>query len=87
MKFSILSSRAIGENRVDVYLRFTHQPCCGGHPTSYNDHREGVVNLILENNRWVIDDFVAVYENDELLRPSDGYPECKGGQWVGEPRY
>ena len=81
MKFSILGSRAIGENRIDVHLRFTHN-CCG-HPDSY--HPEGVVTAILENNRWVIDDFVAMYGNDELLRLSDGYPECKGGQWVGLP--
>jgi hypothetical protein len=85
MKFSILSSRAIGENRVDVHLRFTHkQTYCCGHPTSH-DHFEGVVTVILENNRWVIDDFVAMYENEALLRLSDGYPECKGCQWVGLP--
>ena len=42
---------------------------------------------ILENNRWFIGDFVAMYENDELLRLCDGYPECKDGQWVGEPPY
>lgn len=76
--FSILDSRAIGENRVDVHLRFNL-----GQPPSY-DHAEGVVTVILENKRWVIDDFVPMYENDELLRLSDGYPECRGGQWVGE---
>jgi hypothetical protein len=87
MKFSILSSKAIGENRVDVHLRFTHkQTYCCGHPTSY-EHYEGLVTVILEYKRWVIDDFVAMYENDELLRLSDGYRECKGVQWVGEPPY
>jgi hypothetical protein len=87
MKFSILSSRTIGGNRVDVQLRFTYkQTYCCGQPPSY-DHPEGVVTAILENNRWVIDDFVAMYENDELLRLSDGFPQCKGGQWVGEPAY
>jgi hypothetical protein len=88
MKFSILSSRAIGENRVDVHLRFTYkQTYCCGQPTSY-DHWEGVVSAILENNRWVIDDFVSMYENDELLRLSDGYPkECRSGKWVGETPY
>jgi hypothetical protein len=87
MKFSILSSRAIGENRVDVHLRFTHkQTYCCGHPASY-DHWEGVVTTILENNRWVIDDFVSMYRNDELFRLSSGYPECKGGLWVGESPY
>lgn len=87
MTFSILSSKTIGENRVDVQLRFTHkQTYCCGHPASY-DHFEGVVTAILENNRWVIDDFVAMYENDELLRLSGRYPECKGGQWVGETPY
>ncbi len=88
MKFSILSSRAVGKNRTDVHLRFTYkQTYCCGYPASY-DHPEGVVTAILENNRWVIDDFVAMYENDELLRLSDGYPkECKAGRWVGETPY
>jgi hypothetical protein len=87
MRFSILSSRAIGNNRVDVHLRFTHkQTYCCGHPTSY-DHAEGVVTAVLENKRWVIDDFVAMYENDELIRLSDGYSVCKAGQWVGEKPY
>jgi hypothetical protein len=89
MKFSILGSTAIGENRVDVHLRFTHkQTYCCGYPTAY-EHYEGVVTVILESHRWLIDDFVAL-ENRALLRLSDGYPECKGGQWVdspGEPPY
>jgi hypothetical protein len=79
-KFSILSSKAIGDNRVDVHLRLT------GDPAS-SLHFDGVATVILENNRWVIDDFVAMYANDELLRLSDGYPECKRGQWVGEKPY
>lgn len=87
MKFSILSSKTIGENRVDVQLRFAHkQTYCCGHPASY-DHFEGVVSAILENNRWFVVDFVARYENDKLLRLSDGYPECRDGQWVGKPPY
>jgi len=45
------------------------------------------MTVILESNRWVIDDFVSMYENDELLRLSDGYPQCKDGQWVGEKPY
>jgi hypothetical protein len=45
-----------------------------------HEHYEGVVIVILESNRWVIDDFVSMYENDELLPLSDGYSECKGGQ-------
>jgi hypothetical protein len=80
MKFTILSSEAIGENRVDVHLRFTLKQ------TNSYDY-EGVVTVIQESNRWVIDDFVSMYENDELIRLSDGYPECKGGQWVGETPY
>lgn len=85
MKFSILSSKTIGENRVDVNLRFTHrQTYCCGHSVSY-DQWEGVVTAVLEDNRWVIDDFVGMYENDELLRLSSGYPECKGDHWVGLP--
>jgi hypothetical protein len=79
-KFSILSSKAIGDNRVDVHLRLT------GDPAS-SDHFDGVATVILENDRWVIDDFVAMYANDELIRLSDGYPECKRGQWVGETPY
>ena len=83
MKFSILSSKTIGDNRVDIHLGFTHkQIYCCGYPTSY-EHYEGVVTVILENNRWVIGDFVALYEHDDLVRLSDGYPQCKGGQWVG----
>jgi hypothetical protein len=74
--FLILSSRAIGENRVDVELSFT---------TDFDF--EGVVTAILENNRWVIDDYVAMYENDDLRRLSAGYSDCKGGQWVGESPY
>ena len=87
IKFSILDSRAAGENRVDVHLRFTQKDDGYGHPPSYY-FAEGVVTAVLENNRWVIDDFVAMYENDELRRLSDGYPEaCKGGRWVGERPY
>jgi hypothetical protein len=87
--FRILGSRAVGENRVDVELRFTTKQTFSpdlGLPPSY-DHYEGVVTAILENNRWVIDDYVAMYENDELQRLSAGYSECKGGQWVGETPY
>jgi hypothetical protein len=79
-KFSILSSKTIGENRVDVHLRLTGDPASSA-------NFDGVATVILENNRWVIDDFVAMYANDELLRLSDGYPECKRGHWVGEKPY
>jgi len=72
--FRILSSRAIGDNRVDVLIAFKED---------WGDS-EGDVTAILENNRWVIDDYVSMYENDELRRLSAGYPQCKGGQWVGE---
>jgi hypothetical protein len=87
-KFSILGSRAIGKNRVDVHLRFTQkQTYCCGQPTSY-DHAEGVVTAIPEDKRWVIDDFVpATHENDGPRRLSDGYSECKNGQWVGQKPY
>jgi len=87
--FRILSSRAVAENRVDVELGFTTKQTYSpdlGLPPSY-DHYEGVVTAILENSRWVIDDYVAMYENDELRRLSAGYPQCKGSQWVGEPPY
>lgn len=86
MKFSILSSRTIGENRVDVHLKFTlKEACCD--KLAAQERYEGVVTVILENNRWVIDDFVPMYGNDELLRLSDGFSVCKGGQWVGEKPY
>lgn len=86
-KFSMLGSKTIGENRVDVHLRFANkQTYCCGHPASYEDY-EGLVTVILENHRWVVDDFVWLDGNDELLRLSDGYPECKSGQWVGETPY
>jgi hypothetical protein len=84
--FTILCSKAIGENRVDVHLRFTLKQT---NPDDYlmaHERYEGVVTVILESNRWVIDDFVS-FENDELLRLSDGYPECKSGQWAGETPY
>jgi hypothetical protein len=47
------------------------------------------VTVILEGHRWLIDDFEAL-DIRALLRLSDGYRECKGGQWVdspGEPPY
>jgi len=75
--FRILGSRSVGENRVDVLIAFKED---------WGDS-EGDVTAILENNRWVIDDYIAMYENDELQRLSAGYPECKGGQWVGEEPY
>ena len=75
--FRILRSRSVGENRVDVLIAFKED---------WGD-AEGNVTAILENNRWVIDDYVAMYENDELRRLSAGYPECKGSQWVGEKPY
>jgi hypothetical protein len=87
--FRILGSRSIGDNRVDVDLRFTTKQSYSpdlGLPPSY-DHYEGVITAILENNRWVIDDYVAMYDNDELKRLSAGYSECKGAQWVGENPY
>jgi hypothetical protein len=87
--FRILGSRAVGENRVDVELGFTTKQTYSpdlGLPPSY-EHYEGVVTAILENHRWVIDDYVAMYENDELRRLSAGYSQCKGGQWVGETPY
>jgi len=76
-RFRILNSRSVGKNRIDVLIAFKRD---WGNP-------EGDVTAILENNRWVIDDYVAMYENDELRRLSAGYPECKDGRWVGEQPY
>jgi len=72
--FRILGSRSVGEDRVDVLIAFKED---------WGDS-EGDVTAILESNRWVIDDYVSMYENDELRRLSAGYAQCKGGQWVGE---
>jgi hypothetical protein len=72
--FRILGSRAIGDNRVDVLIAFKED---------WGDS-EGDVTAILENNRWAIDDYVAMYMNDDVQRLSAGYSECKGGHWVGE---
>ncbi len=72
--FKILGSRAIGDNRVDVLIAFKED---GG-------DSQGDVTAILENNRWVIDDYVTLYMNDDLRRLSTGYLQCKGGQWAGE---
>jgi hypothetical protein len=81
-KFSILGSRSVGDNRVDVHLQFPEpEYCCRQRPPYY--YTEGDVSVILENDRWVIDDYISMYENDELLRLSAGYSECKGGQWDG----
>ena len=75
--FRVLSSRAVGDNRVDVLIAFKE---------NWGDS-EGDVTAILENNKWVIDDYVAMYENDDLQRLSAGYWECQSGQWVGETPY
>lgn len=72
--FRISGSRAIGEDRVDALIAFREDW----------GESEGDVTAILENSRWVIDDYVAMYGNDELRRLSAGYPECRGGKWVGQ---
>lgn len=85
-KFSVLDSRAIGENRVDVHLRFTPTDCCDD--LMAHEHYDGIVSVIRENHHWVVDDFVPMYGNDDLHRLSEGYPaECKAGRWIGEPAY
>jgi hypothetical protein len=77
LAYRILGSRSVGDNRVDVLLAFKEDW----------GESEGDVTVVLENGRWVIDDYVAMYENDELTRLSAGYSECKDGRWVGEPAY
>jgi hypothetical protein len=77
LAFRILGSRSVGDNRVDVLLAFKEDW----------GESEGDVTVVLENGRWVIDDYVAMYENDDLSRLSAGYSECKDGRWVGEPAY
>jgi hypothetical protein len=75
--FRIIRSIAIGQNRVDVLIAFKQD---------WGDS-EGNVTAILENGRWVVDDYVSMYENSELRPLSDGFPECEGGLWVGETPY
>ena len=84
-RFSILGSKAIGENRVDVHLMFTAQ---SADKSEADWHYEGLVTVILENHRWVVDDFLPLDENNELWRLSDRYPVvCKDGHWADEPSY
>lgn len=82
--FRMGRSRAVGDHRVDVELIFTTKQtyCCGKSPDY--EHYRGVVTAVLENGRWVVDDYVAMYENDDLRRLSNGYPQCKDNHWVGE---
>lgn len=75
--FRILGSRSVGKNRVDVLLAFKEDW----------GESQGDVTAILVNGRWAIDDYVAMYENDDLSRLSAGYSACKDGRWVGEPVY
>src|SRR5208282_205589 len=63
--FRILGSRAIGDKRVDILIAFKED---------WGDS-EGDVTAILENNRWVIDDYVTMYMNDDLQRLSAGYSQ------------
>jgi len=85
-KFSILDSKSIGDSRVDVHLQFPEpEYCCSQRPPYF--YTEGIVTVILENGRWVVDDYVTMYENDDLRRLSDGFSVCKGGQWVGQIPY
>jgi len=46
---------------------------------------QGDVTVILEKGRWVVDDYVSMYGNDDLVRLSAGYSQCKDGRWVGGP--
>jgi hypothetical protein len=70
-------------SRQSGYLTHKQTYCCG-YPTSY-DHYEGILTVILENDRFVIDDFVALDDCTPLHRLADGFPQCKGGRWVGRP--
>jgi len=90
MKFSVLSSTE-KKDKVDVHLRFTHkQTYCCGKPTAY-EHYEGIVTVIREDGRFVIDDYVPLADDDRSgeLNPTEplskGYAECKDGTWVGLP--
>jgi hypothetical protein len=69
-KFSILSA-AERNNGMDFHLRFTHkQTYCCGKPPAY-EHYEGIVTVISEEHRFVIDDYVPVddYEPGRRLSP------------------
>jgi hypothetical protein len=90
-KFYILDSKVIGKNRVDVHLKFT-VGCVNCDETDGDESDrvegydcEGVVTVILEEDQWVVDDFVPLDGNNELSRLSDGFSVCKDGRWVGDP--
>jgi hypothetical protein len=74
--FRILGSRSVGENRVDVLLAFK---------VDWGES-EGNVTVVRENDRWLVDDYLAMYSNDELNRLSAGYSQCKDGRWVESRR-
>ena len=70
--YRILGSRSVGGNRVDALVGFHHD----------TDEMQGNATVIVEKGRWVVDDYVAMYENDRLVHLSDGYPQCKDGRWI-----
>ena len=82
-RFTILGSEPIGSNRIEVHLKFTFEDVYSGNHDDFD--YEGLATVLLEDGRFVIDDFVTFYMNDELRRLSDGYPECKDGHWIGLP--
>lgn len=79
--FTILGGEMIGTNRVEVHLRFAFVDTDFGH---HNDFEyEGIATVLLEDGRFVVDDFVSLDRNYKLHHLSEGYSECKGGRWVG----
>jgi len=74
-EFRVLGSRSVGQNRVDALLAFKQDW----------GESQGDVTVILEKGRWVVDDYVSMYGNDDLVRLSAGYSQCKDGRWVGGP--
>ena len=83
-KFTILGSTSKGASQVDVRLRFTHKQtyCCGWRP-QYSFY-QGIVTLILEGGRFVVDDFVAV-NGKPGRKLSEGFRDCDGSKWVARP--
>jgi hypothetical protein len=70
---------------MDFHLRFTHkQTYCCGKPPAY-EHYEGIVTVISEEHRFVIDDYVPVDDYEPGRRLSEGFSECQGAVWIGQP--
>lgn len=71
----------------EVHLRFTYKntyPYADGSPRNGQWDYRGIVYVVLENGRYLIDDFVPLYGESKPYRAlSQRYEGCRGGKWVG----